>query len=93
MKASDILSLFREHMVKERPGSAGVLHLEEASPNNPDRINVFLSASSFEACQQMVFNVMERRGYATFTIPVKTADGQFCSVGHYPKPKDPLPEL
>jgi hypothetical protein len=66
--------------------------LEYTSRANPKRMCVLVQAGSFEACQKIVADIMDREGIATFTIPALAANGAFVAYGHYLK-KDELPEL
>ena len=69
-----------------------VLRLEEPSTSSPERMNVLIQASSFEACQQIITQVMEESASATFTIPAKSAAGDYLAIGHYTRPAESLPE-
>lgn len=69
-----------------------VLRLEESSTSVPERMNVLVQAGTWDACQAIVSQIMEESMNASFTIPVRGADGQFVSIGHYIKPAEPLPE-
>ena len=86
-----ITKLFSEFMGSTAKQKATEV-IEGPSPANPNRVNVFVQAGNFDACQAIVAGIMEREGTATFTIPELAANGQWVAFGHYPK-HDELPEL
>jgi len=68
--------------------------IEEPSKADPSRMNVFVEAGTFDACQAMIFAIMEKERNATFTIPACAASSSFIAYGHYRiSPEPPLPEL
>ena len=60
-----------------------VVRREEPSELVPGQINVFVQAGSLEACQAIIFQVMDDAGQASFTLPTKGADGDYYALGHY----------
>ena len=54
---------------------------------NPERMCVIVLASSFDECQSKVMQIMDESGNATFTLPAKTASGEWTAYGHYLVPK------
>lgn len=50
----------------------------------PGGSRVTVTAASFDACQCETMRIMDdiENGAASFTYPVKQADGQFISTGH-----------
>jgi hypothetical protein len=67
--------------------------IEGRSKTHPDRTNVFIQSGSFDSCQSIVMQVMEREGQATFTLPALAANNQWCAIGHYQSSGEQLPEL
>lgn len=67
--------------------------IEQPSERVENQVNVLVQAETFEGCQSIIESVMDECASATFTLPVKSADGPFIAIGHYTKADDELPEF
>ncbi len=59
---------------------------KEPSKHRPGQVNILVTGKTEQDCQAGVFEVMDETSRATFTLPVRTASGEWVAIGHAERP-------